>query len=222
MNPDTVVLLPSADGRYDSMMVRGLVQLVAEHRVANVYTHIGCSNIQLAREECVHHFIHKTTHEWALWIDSDIGFTMDDYAILWEDDAAEAACCEYRKKDQENRVAAPWGFGFCRTSRRLLEEMAALSLEDGRPMLPRFRMKGEEYVQYFPQGVLGDYDWRGEDHGFWTVAKLTGARIAYERRTRLVHVGTARYLYDESIQLAAEEVERNIDSLAEPPTAVGI
>jgi hypothetical protein len=214
---DVIVLLPSADGRYDGLLMRGLSQLVRERRISDVHTEVGCSNVQLAREECAHYFMEKTDREWAVWIDSDIGFSLADWDYLWEGDE-DAVCCAYRKKDQHNRLESTWGFGFVRTSRRLLRAMADLSLEDGRPMLPRFRMKGEEYTQYFPQGVLLDYSWRGEDHGFWIYAKLTCLPVRLERRTRLIHTGTAHYYYDEGLSLCNREIEnRDIDAPAEPP-----
>jgi hypothetical protein len=217
------VLLPSYDGRYEGRLMDGLLQIAVSQpgAIGGWYRHTGCSNPQLAREECIHHFLHRTNYEWAVWIDSDIGFTPRDWNLLWDRDDVEAVCCEYRKKDQVNRIAAPMGFGFCRISRRLLTEMADLMTEDGRPMLPRFRMRGEEYVQYFPQGVLTDYDWRGEDHGFWLFAKLTGAPIALERRTRLAHVGTAVYPYDDDLAAASEEIAERIGAVvAEPPQMV--
>ena len=219
IDSDVLVLLPAADGRYDAMLVRGLMQLIAARRVSNIYTHVGCSNVQLAREECAHHFVNRTAHEWALWIDSDIGFTLEDYDLIADAaSSVEAVCAAYRKKDQQHRIEAAWGFGFTLTSRRLFQAMADLTVPDGRPLLPRFRMRGEEWINYFPQGVLTDYDWRGEDHGFWLHARLTGLPVAIERRTRLVHVGTARYYYDEALESAAREIEaRDVDVPAEPP-----
>lgn len=60
--------------------------------------------------------------------------------------------------------------------------------------------KGRLYHDYFPTGaVISQYvptaEWRGEDHGFFTLCHLAGIIPRIETRTRLLHIGRKAYPY---------------------------
>lgn len=59
---------------------------------------------------------------------------------------------------------------------------------------------GRLFYDFFPSGAmlsagLPHGDWKGEDHGFWTLCALAGLIPRIERRTRLMHIGRKGYLY---------------------------
>lgn len=194
MNPPVIFLLPSYDGRYDGLLNRGMAQCQAAGWLNeyDVWVSRGGSNIQRQREDGFHHWLTRTSFDWAVWVDSDTGFTAEDWGYLWDDDGSEAVCATYPAKKQSERRIVEFGFGFCRVSRRLMEEIDDLVHEDGRSTAARYRYGGEEYVEYCPQGArVIEGQWVAEDHGFWVMAKLTGAQIRLETRCRLKHVGQA-------------------------------
>ena len=188
------ICTPSYDGTFGSAYTLGLVALAAHREFAMPYLVSYCSNVALARNKCVHWFL-STEYEHLVFIDADMGYSRTDWQYLMEDDGSEGVCCEYRKKDQVRKIRVQYGLGFARISRRLLEQMALLEREAGGDLLQRFRSEGEEWIDYFPQGVVTGDTWRGEDHGFWLMARLTGLAIRLERRTELMHTGVAHWRY---------------------------
>ena len=60
--------------------------------------------------------------------------------------------------------------------------------------------KGRLYSDFFPSGplisqFLPQAEWKGEDHGFFTLCMLAGIVPRVETRTRLVHIGRKGYPY---------------------------
>lgn len=190
------VVIPTYDGKLESTTALGMMYLSAHKRYAMPYILAYCSNVVQARNRCVHWFMTKTEYEHLVFVDADIGFSIGDWDMLLEG-PEDAVCCEYRKKDQTNRIRVLWGLGFARVSRRVFKALDALPAPDEeRDMLQRFRMEGEEWVDYFPQGVVTGDTWRGEDHGFWLMVQLAGIAVRVERRTKLLHTGVAHWRYN--------------------------
>jgi hypothetical protein len=60
--------------------------------------------------------------------------------------------------------------------------------------------KGKLYFDFFPSGPLISQhvpgaEWKGEDHGFFSLAMIAGIVPRIETRTRLVHIGRKGYPY---------------------------
>jgi hypothetical protein len=60
--------------------------------------------------------------------------------------------------------------------------------------------QGGQFYDYFPSGPLlsqfvPNQQWKGEDHGFFTLCMLAGIIPRIETRTRLVHIGRKAYVY---------------------------
>lgn len=215
-NPPCLLLLPSYNGQYDGLLERGLNQITAHGWLegSNVWKTNGGSNIQRVREDGFHHWLTQTAYDWAVWIDADIGFTDNDWELLWEDDTVEAVCATYPAKKQSGLRVVEFGFGFCRISRHLMEEIDDLTREDGTSIALRYRYSPadgaapEEYVEYCPQGArVLEGQWVAEDHAFWILAKLTGAPMRIENRCRLIHTGLARWYGGEADPLRPERTD---------------
>jgi hypothetical protein len=70
----------------------------------------------------------------------------------------------------------------------------------GTPRLWQAQHGGRVFYDYYPSGPLLSQhvpsgDWKGEDHGFWTLCMLAGLVPRVERRTRLIHIGRKGYPY---------------------------
>lgn len=70
----------------------------------------------------------------------------------------------------------------------------------GAERLWRTNWKGRNYFDYFPSGpVISQFvptaEWKGEDHGFFTLCMLAGIVPRIETRTRLNHIGRKAYPY---------------------------
>lgn len=92
---------------------------------------------------------------------------------------------------------------------QLIIEQLLDTTEDkaGTPRLWQVSHKGRLYTDFFPSGpILSQFvptaEWKGEDHGFFTLCQLAGIVPRIETRTRLLHVGRKAYPY-----LGPEEVE---------------
>lgn len=195
IDPATVALCtPTYDSKLGVLYVMGLTEVLANRALAMPYFQAGCSHVGLARNRCAHWFL-KTPYQHLVFVDADIGFRLSDWMALLEDDGSECVCAPYRKKDQREAIRVHMGLGFARISRPVFAALDALRDEAGADLLRRFRMDGEEWVDYFPSGVGMDAHWRGEDHGFWLLAKVTGAQVRIEERCRLVHSGEAHWVY---------------------------
>lgn len=70
----------------------------------------------------------------------------------------------------------------------------------GGPRLYQTQHKGKLYTDFFPSGpLLSQFvptaEWKGEDHGFFTLCMIAGIVPRIETRTRLVHIGRKGYPY---------------------------
>lgn len=70
----------------------------------------------------------------------------------------------------------------------------------GGPRLWQIQHKGRLLHDYYPSGpllamIVPTAEWKGEDHGFFTLCYLAGIIPRIETRTRLVHIGRKAYRY---------------------------
>lgn len=70
----------------------------------------------------------------------------------------------------------------------------------GGPRLYQTQHKGRLYTDFFPSGpLLSQFvptaEWKGEDHGFFTLCMIAGIVPRIETRTRLMHMGRKGYQY---------------------------
>jgi hypothetical protein len=84
---------------------------------------------------------------------------------------------------------------------RAIEQLLG-GIEDkaGTPRLWQATHQGRLYHDYFPSGgmisqFIPTAEWRGEDHGFFTLCHLAGIIPRIETRTRLLHIGRKAYPY---------------------------
>jgi hypothetical protein len=88
---------------------------------------------------------------------------------------------------------------------------ASFTSQAGTPRLWQAQHNGRVFYDYYPSGPLISQhvpcgDWKGEDHGFWTLCMLAGLIPRIETRTRLIHIGRKGYPYfgpDEPLQAHA-------------------
>jgi hypothetical protein len=185
---------------------RSMLELISHYGIGAQYDHVGDSCVSSARDHVVHQFLTRSNLEWFVWIDSDIAFSLQDWAYLMEDQDAElAVCTEYLKKTQDLSLqVANFGLGFARIHRSVFETLDQLTREDGEPRLLRYRARMppplqqnmEEFVEYHPVGIHPDGSRRHEDHGFWLMVRLAGIKIRVETRSRLGHTGPFTWWYD--------------------------
>lgn len=77
----------------------------------------------------------------------------------------------------------------------------ALPDPGGGPRLWQCNHKGKIIWDYYPSGpVISQFiptgEWKGEDHGFFTLCMLAGVIPRMETRTRLTHIGRKGYIYE--------------------------
>jgi hypothetical protein len=77
---------------------------------------------------------------------------------------------------------------------------ASMTTQAGTPRIWQASHNGRLFYDFFPSGAmlsagLPHGDWKGEDHGFWTLCALAGLVPRVERRTRLMHIGRKGYPY---------------------------
>lgn len=186
-DPSTVALcLPIADFKPDIECVTGIMRCMPFF--ARPIFYCGCSAVNEARNRIAHKFLHGyEPFEWAVWIDSDIGFSPSDWcALMAGDDPFVLA--PYSKKNLEG-VRVETGFGFVKVHRKVFEAIASLTDDDGAERVPRFFLGGELMVDFFPTGATRSSDWLGEDDGFITWARLAGYPPRLEEKCDLTHFG---------------------------------
>lgn len=198
---------------------RGMLELVEDRGIGGLYDHLRESSVSTARDTVVHQF-RKTDLEWLMWIDSDIGFTRQDWAYMMEEQNGElAVCAEYLKKTQDLSVeVAQFGLGFARIHRSVFDSLEMLTRENGEPRLLRYRnripvgdeLRVEEITEFHPVGVGLDGRRCHEDHCFWMMVMLAQIKIRIETRTKLGHTGDYTWWYDkEKIDAARAAQDRN-------------
>lgn len=191
-----LVAIPAYDSRIDVACVSGLMQCLEFY--SRPFFWCAMSNIALARNEIAHFFVEQfTSYDWLMMIDSDTGFTHEDWKLLWEGDE-QVVMAEYARKCL-GEPPVQYGLGFTRVHRSVFEKMKALTMEDGSERLGRFYHRGKMMVDYFPNGAIQSGRWIGEDQGFFMWVGYTGASARLETRTKLKHVGRFEYGYPEQI-----------------------
>lgn len=199
VDPRTICLgMPSKTGLIDVLCHVGVCNVIGTGRLANQpLNQFGGSNIQSVRNLIVHEFMTRTTCEWLMMVDDDVGFRIPDWDYLWEDHAGElAVCAEYLQKIDGRKVPATFGLGFARVHRSVFEMIQALETSEGVPWTRQGIFAGKLLWDYFPQGVTASGELRQEDHAFWELVRLTGVGVRLERRTRLAHSGRSTWHYD--------------------------
>lgn len=190
--------IPSKMAAPDILNTVGVNNLIGTGRLGNqpMYN-FGGSNVAATRMAMAHQFLTKTTCDWLVLIDDDIGFHLEDWDLLWEDHNGElAVCAEYLQKIPGQLVPAKWGLGFARVHRSVFDRLTELNAPDGTPWVRQGYYAGQLMWDFFPQGINSAGEYRQEDHGFWTLVKLADIPTRYERRTRLAHSGRYTWIYD--------------------------
>jgi hypothetical protein len=158
----------------------------------------GGSNVGAVRNVIVDKFLNESDCHWLMMLDDDIGFTITDWDLLWQDESGElAVVAEYLQKIDGERRVAHFGLGFARVHRQVFERLLELETEDRRPYLQQGMYAGRLLWDFFPQGVNAAGEYRQEDHGFWQLVRLAGVSVRVERRCRLAHSGRSTWRYDE-------------------------
>jgi hypothetical protein len=191
-----LVAIPSHDSKVDFGCVMGLMMCLQYYHRPLLLG--GCSNIQLARSIIAHRFVEtETQYDWLMMIDSDIQFTEDDWAAVWEGDE-KMVIAPYARK-QLGEPSNTYGLGFARVHRSVFEKIKELKSETGEPLARQFMHKGMLMTDYFPQGAIGSGGFVGEDQGFLMWCARVEDSIRWETRTRLTHIGRFEYGYPDQI-----------------------
>lgn len=210
-----LVGLPVFDFKPWAGCVAGLMQCLPFYLQPLIMA--GNANIGLVRNEIVHAFLNRPEFagcEWLVWVDADIEFSMQDWALLMEG-SEDIATAEYACKILGEPPVRS-GLGFTRIHRSVFNQIAELRDTDGGDLVPRFFHKGELMVDFHPTGATPMSDYLGEDQAFYRWAQMARATIRREQRTRLKHWGVFCYQYPDQIpgmkivtaQEYAAEVER--------------
>jgi hypothetical protein len=134
---DVFVGVPCGYGVADSLAYLSLARIAGrgffdpDH---HLYVLHGCSDIQAARFTIMDAFKSRSECNWLLMLDADIGYRPEDVELLFDGDEL-AVCAEYRKKEENYRVAQ-FGLGFAIVHRDVFKAMDALET-DGQPWVPQ-------------------------------------------------------------------------------------
>lgn len=186
---NTVVLLPLHDGRIHYACVRGLMQIIP--RISGILDQSFSSLIPLTRNKLINGFL-RTGCEWAVMIDSDIEFDLNDFTRLMQYERMDvnvvldlAVNAPYARKDDSEKIIDR-GLGFSCVHRHVLEmiqeELAVPFQHEGIPMHDFFIVGGTSTGGYL-----------GEDAGFWWLCSQVGVVPRLETRCNLKHWGTFAY-----------------------------
>lgn len=181
---NTVVLIPMHDGRIHWPCARGLMEIIPQ--VSGIMDHPMSSLVTLSRNKLVNGFLSLPSHiEWAVMIDSDIGFTAKDFRQLTANFENLAALAPYARKDDSEKVIER-GLGFA------LVHRSVLSLIRDEIAVP-FVYEGQAMADFFITGATASGGFLGEDAGFWWMVTQMGVNPVLERRCNLVHWGAKGY-----------------------------
>lgn len=217
IDPASVLIaIPAFDGRWESATGAGLFAIARAQMAVNLAKLDGNSNIALARNMVAHSFL-KSPFEWLVFIDADMGFTADDYALLMDwtknpppplnqelHDAATLAgiaeertallvSCEYARK-VDNAPPARMGLGFARIHRSVFTALDALTLDSGEARIDSFMFQGQHVADYFLCGCV-EHRYMTEDTGFFSLCRMAGIHPRIEQRTKLDHIGKRIFPY---------------------------
>lgn len=195
---DICLAVPSYRSQIDVFCVAGLCNVIGSGRLGNQpLIEFGGSNVGAVRNRIADIFLNKTECNWLVMVDDDVGFTIQDWDLLWEDHAGElAVCAEYLQKIDGHSIPAVFGLGFSRVHRRVFELLTELTTADGAAWVGQGIYAGSLLWDFFPQGVNAAGEYRQEDHGFWALVHAAAVSVRMERRTRLKHSGRSTWTYD--------------------------
>jgi hypothetical protein len=195
---DICLAIPCKTGLVDVMCMRGVCNVIGTGRLANQpLFKYGGSNVGAVRNSIADVFLNKTECNWLVMLDDDIGFSIEDWDLLFEDQAGElAVCAEYLQKLDGAQTPAVFGLGFARVHRRVFELLTALTTSEGVAWVNQGIYAGSLLWDFFPQGVNAAGEYRQEDHGFWSLVHTAQVSIRMERRTHLKHSGRSTWIYD--------------------------
>jgi hypothetical protein len=199
--PQKILLaIPCMDYKQYTLNVMGMVSvLAASGGLVQPYWLNGNSDIRAARNEIAHYFINRTDCDTLFFLDSDITFTLRDYAWMMEGEE-DIVIAPYARKS----LGAPpvkVGMGFCRIARRVFERLNDWQDTDGSECLRRYYKDGEIATDFFVNGATVDSQWLGEDSGFWHLCRLaTDISVRFETRTELGHCGMFVYGYPDQLK----------------------
>lgn len=189
--------VPSKTSQLDVMCCAGLCNVIGSGRLGNQpLFEYGGSNVGAVRNRIADIFL-KTECTWLVMVDDDIGFTVDDWDLLWEDQGGElAVCAEYLQKIDGHSIPAVFGLGFARVHRRVFELLTELTTSDGEAWVRQGIYAGSLLWDFFPQGVNAAGEYRQEDHGFWALVHAAAVSVRMERRASLKHSGRSTWTYN--------------------------
>lgn len=205
-----LVATPALDAKVECGYAGGLAASAMGHLFGNMTFLALVSHVALARNIIAHQFL-ASPFDWLVCIDSDIGFSPDDFRKLMdyppyhetvnpegttlnEHGEALIVCAEYSKK-QDTFEGVRFGLGFTRIHRSVFERLAKTVDGSGRGVVDQFQNRGQLMDDYFPSGAIEAGMWRGEDTGFFLLCRIAGIVPRVEQRTRLIHVGRKEYPY---------------------------
>lgn len=203
--PGNVLLcIPALDGRMDCLTAAGIMQVLDAYGTARVrpYWNVGDSNIRHCRNSLAHQFKMRATDcEWSVWIDTDIEFSLQDFAYLMEADHDIVIGLYARKA--AGALPVDFGMGFTRIHRRVFLALDDWLIEDGpeagTEALMRYYLNGEIATDYFFDGATSDSRWLSEDTGFFHYCAMKGITMRHEKRCRLKHWGRFGFGYPDQL-----------------------
>jgi hypothetical protein len=196
-SPKRILLaVPCGDARiYTETMMGIIAVLAASGGDVQLFTHNGDSNVSHARNMIAHYFLNQRPELDTLFmLDSDITFTVTDFARMMEGDQ-QTVIAPYARK-QMGREPVGFGMGFCRVHRSVFDTLNAWEADDGSEMLQRFYVEGQGIAtHFFYTGASPEARWYGEDTGFWHFCARNQITQRLERRVCLGHLGLHKYGY---------------------------
>lgn len=216
-NAKCVILMP-VSGAMEWATEITLINLMHEgYAIQKIY---GCANVDIARSQLASDALEQGFEE-LFWIDSDIGFTVDDFDRLRAHDLP-LVCGLYPKKLKEGGLAAilsddteelvfgehgglieiKWaGTGFLYTKRCVYDDIKVkLALPDcmiGKKSTinPYFMPFVIKYSQ--GNGDKDTYLYLGDDTSFCERARQVGYKVYADTTIRLDHIGKYRYSWED-------------------------
>lgn len=216
-NAKCVILMP-VSGAMEWATEIVLIDLMQRgYAIQKIY---GCANVDIARSQLASDALRQGFEE-LFWVDSDIGFSADDFERLRAHDLP-LVCALYPKKLKEGGLAAileddtetlvfgeqgglmeiKWaGTGFLYTKRCVYEDIKVkLDLPDC--MIGRKDVISPYFMPFVIPGprVNGDKEtwlYLGDDTSFCERARQVGYKIYADTTIRLDHIGKYRYSWED-------------------------
>ena len=192
------IATPAYGGQLDSQYVHGLVSSFLAGAVNNWLVLSTESLVPRARNQLVGQFL-ELDSDFLLFVDADIGFTVDDVKRAAGVNRGIVCGCYPKKvegggyvfndieeEDGDLVAVKEAGTGFMCIKRDVLEAVAA----DADPIVTD---SGKHYWDLFPVGTDESKRYYSEDYGFCILARKAGYKIWVDRGIRLKHIGRKVY-----------------------------